>query len=343
MEKRRLGHSDLSVSVLGLGCWTFGGGDGSYWGMQDQQDVNRVVDRAIEAGINFFDTAEVYNDGQSEVSLGLALRGKRHQAVIASKIIPAHMRPADVVAHCDASLQRLGTDYIDLYMVHWPIQTHAYEKGKAPDLHESFHTLDRLRQEGKIRHIGLSNHGIRQMREVLETGVEVVANELAYNLFSRAIEAEIVPYCTENNIGVIGYMPLQQGLLTGKYRTLDEVRPMLARSRHFHHRRGDGARHEEEGAETEIELALQELRQISQERGMEISDLALTWATSNPHIATNIVGSRNVKQLEWNIRGATTPMDKELRAQLDTITEPVLQKLGTNPDYYENWTNSRIE
>ena len=194
MEKRRLGKSDLHVSVLGLGCWQFGSSEGSYWGAQDQQDVNEVVARALDAGINFFDTAEMYNEGQSEVSLGIALRGKRHQAVIGSKILPAHMHPSVIEARCDASLKRLGTDYIDLYMVHWPIQSHAYE-GEAPDLQEAFHALDRLRQAGKIRHIGISNHGIRQMREVEDTGVEVAANELAYNLFSRAIEAEILPYC----------------------------------------------------------------------------------------------------------------------------------------------------
>ena len=141
---------------------------------------------------------------------------------------------------------------------------------------------------------------------------------------------------------MIGYIPLMQGLLTGKYRSLDEIRPILARSRHFHHSRGLGSRHGEDGAEAEMEQALKELRQISEETGIGVGDLALAWTTSNPNIATVIAGSRDIRQLEANIRGATTSMPPELRERLNRISDPILAKLGTSADYYEHRSRSRI-
>lgn len=333
MEKRRLGNSELHISVLGLGCWPFGGGEESYWGAQSQTDVDKVVHSALDAGLNFFDTAEMYNDGNSEISLGIALRGRREEAVIGSKISPAHMRPERIAASCEASLKRLQTDYIDLYMVHWPIRD---------GIQEAYEALDRLRQEGKIRCIGISNHGVGQMQEALSTGVEIAANELAYNLFSRAIEREILPYCASRHIGVIGYMPLQQGLLTGKYDSLGDIHPNLTRSRHFHHRRGAGARHGEEGAEAEIEQALRELKLAAQESNVSLGELALAWTIANPNITSVIVGTRNLNQLESNTRGATRKLDRRTVDRLNAITDPVLAKLGGNPDYYENRASSRI-
>ncbi|SFS74209.1 aldo/keto reductase [Paenibacillus sp. BC26] len=348
MEKRKLGNSELALSVLGLGCWQFGGG--TYWGPQDQQDVDAVVHRALDSGINYFDTAEVYNDGESEISLGRALKGRREQAIIGSKISTSNMYPNVLVQHCDNSLKRLQTDYIDLYMLHWPISGHAVAHftkdqdriAKPPDLHEGFQALFDLQKQGKIRHIGISNHGIKQMEEVKRTGVPVIANEMAYNLFSRAIEESILPYCAENEIGVISYMPLLQGLLSGKYHSIDEMKPMQTRSRHFHHSRGQGTRHGEEGAEQEILYALQEIRRIADELDIHSIVLSLAWVIANKGIVTSIVGSRNVEQLEMNIQGAYYQLPTEIIDRLNRITEPVLKTLGTNPDYYENRNNSRI-
>src|SRR5690348_14272086 len=123
MKTRKLGNSDLYLSVLGMGCWQYGGGE--YWGKQNQSDVNAVVHRAIDEGINFFDTAEVYNNGESEKSVGLAIRGKRNQVILGSKVSPNHAFPGMLTEHCNASLQRLNTDYIDLYMLHWPFNSTA--------------------------------------------------------------------------------------------------------------------------------------------------------------------------------------------------------------------------
>lgn len=334
MRKKQLGASDLFVSVIGIGCWQFGGGN--YWGPQSQQDVDRVVHQALDAGVNFFDTAEMYNDGASETSLGIALRGRRSEAIIGSKIAPAHMQPSTIRQHCEQSLKRLGTDFLDLYMVHWPMAAEQHQ------IREAFLTLQSLQQEGKIRYIGLSNHGIGQMRQVRDTGSTFIANELAYNLLSRAIEESLLPYCMQEQIGIIAYMPLQQGLLTGKYASLDEVKPMLARSRHFHHRRGDGARHGEDGAEEEINLALPELARIAEEQSISLSEMALAWVIANPAVTTAIVGCRNEQQLRSNLQGACMTLDAAVIDRLNRITGPVLDKLGPSPDYYENRANSRI-
>ncbi|MBB6732743.1 aldo/keto reductase [Cohnella zeiphila] len=349
MEKRRLGFSDLYLSVLGMGCWQYGGG--KYWGPQNQKDVDEVVHRALDLDINYFDTAEVYNDGESERSLGTALKGIRHKAIIGTKVTPANTSPSVLRQRCEDSLRRLQSDYIDLYMVHWPITPHGIEHftndraviDTPPSIEEAFGTLSTLQKEGKIRYIGISNHGVKQMNQVKATGVQVVANELAYNLFSRGIEEEILPHCVSNHIGAIGYMPLQQGLLSGKYKSLDEIKPMQARSRHFHHVRGEGARHHEEGAEEEIVEALSKLHELADQLKTPISVFSLAWVIANRNVATTIVGSRNIEQLKSNLHSTYYQLSSELYNQLNEITKPILKKLGSNPDYYENRYNSRIE
>ncbi|TVY03959.1 aldo/keto reductase [Paenibacillus cremeus] len=347
MKRRKLGSSGLELSVLGMGCWQYGGG--SYWGNQDQQDVDQVVHQALDMGINYFDTAEVYNDGESERSLGLALKGRRHEAIIGSKISTANILPEQLRKHCEDSLQRLQTDYIDVYMLHWPVNPLAVKHftsdpeliANPPQVAEVFEGLQRLKQEGKIRHIGVSNHGVKQLGEVLQTGASVAVNELAYSLLSRAIEEELLPYCKNQGVGVIGYMPLQQGLLSGKYHALDELKPILARTRHFHHSRGLGSRHGEEGAEPEITQALDQIRLLADELNLTMGVLSLAWAISNEGITSTIVGSRNADQLMGNAHAAQIELSADVLRRLNEITQPVLRKLGNNPDYYENRHNSR--
>lgn len=348
METRRLGSSDLHLSVLGMGCWQYGGG--KYWGAQRQKDVDETVAQAIDLGINYFDTAEVYNDGESERSLGAALKGKRDKAIVGSKISPSNASPDKLRLHCEMSLRRLGMDYIDLYMIHWPVERHAiahFTDDKAvldhpPALADVFDALHRLRQEGKVRQIGISNHGIEQMEEVKRAGGTFVANEMAYSLLSRAIEDRILPYCVKNEVGVLGYMALQQGLLSGKYARADEVKPMQARSRHFHRQRGEGTRHGEEGAEEEAFRAIAEIRKLADELGVHMTSLSLAWAIANPGITSVLVGSRDRAQLLQNAQALTTVLEPQTMRELNRITRPVLDKLGDNPDYYEHRNNSRI-
>ena len=198
----------IEISVMGIGGWSYGGGD--YWGPQAQEDVDAVAHAALDHGINFFDTAEGYNEGRSEEAVGEALKGRRDEAVVATKISPNNTEPTVLREHCEASLRRLQTDYIDIYIVHWPITEHSVE--------DAFATLTALKEEGKIRSIGVSNFGVEQLSEALATGVQIDVNQVCYNLLSRAIELEILPLCQKHGMGILGYMPLLQGLLTGMYR-----------------------------------------------------------------------------------------------------------------------------
>jgi myo-inositol catabolism protein IolS len=332
VEYRECGNSGLKLSVLGIGCWSFGGSEDDYWGLQDQRDANDVVARALDLGVNYFDTAEGYNDGRSEESLGRALRSRRAEAVIGTKIAPDNTQPAVLREHCEASLRRLGTHYIDLYMVHWPITEYPVA--------DAFGTLADLKKEGKIRHIGVSNFGVQQLTEALATGAEIAANQLAYSLLTRGIEAEIMPLCRENGIGILPYMPLMQGLLTGKYQTPDDVPPLRARTRLF---RGDRplSRHGGPGAEAETFAALGAIQTMANRKGVPMSALALAWAAARPEISSVILGARNVTQLEAGVSGIGTPLSAGEIAELNAVTDPVLDKMGSSADIFLGAEQSR--
>jgi aryl-alcohol dehydrogenase-like predicted oxidoreductase len=343
---RPCGGSGLELPVIGIGCWSFGGG--AYWGPQSQQDVDAVVAEAIDLGAIYFDTAEAYNDGASETALGLALRGRRDRALIGTKVSPDHAYPEALRASCEASLRRLGTDRIDLYMIHWPLNPSALRHFTSderlienpPRLPEALATLAALRDEGKIRHIGVSNFGVRQMEELVAAGVPVAANQLAYSLLSRGIELEILPACRRYGMGVVGYMALMQGLLSGKFASLDDIPPSRTRTRHFSGRR-PGSRHGGPGVEAETWAALGAIGAIADEIGMSRADLALAWAAARPGISCTLAGCRNVAQLRENVRAVERPLPADVVARLDRATAEVLEKLGPWVDYFQSVENSR--
>jgi myo-inositol catabolism protein IolS len=339
------GKHDLKLPILGMGCWAYGGGE--YWGAQSQEDVNEVVRYAVEQGCNFFDTAEAYNNGASETSLGLALQGiPREQVIIGTKISPSNTQPEQLKKHCDASLRRLRTGYVDLYMVHWPITPHAIRHFTSeviviPPMQEVFDTLMQLKAAGKIRYIGVSNFGAEKLAEALSTGAEIIINELPYSLLTRAIEVHILPTCRALGIGVLGYMSLLQGVLADIYPTLDDVPVWQRRTRHFDSRRNAHARHGLSGTEAETNAALGSIRAIAETHGMTMPELALKWAMARPGITSSICGSRKLKKLRQNLRAAQEPLAPEIIAELDTATGPLLEKLGPSFDYYESPANDR--
>jgi aryl-alcohol dehydrogenase-like predicted oxidoreductase len=347
MQLRQCGKYNLRLPVLGMGCWAYGGGE--YWGAQSQEDVNAVVRHAIEQGANFFDTAEAYNQGGSENSLGIALRGiPRGQVIIGTKISPSNVEPKTLMAHCDASLGRLQTDYIDLYMVHWPITPHSIkhftsENIPTPSVLDAFGALEYLRKTGKIRYIGVSNFGVSKLSEALATGAEIAINELPYSLLTRAIELEILPFCRENGIGVLGYMSLLQGVLADIFRTLDDVPVWQRRTRHFDSRRTPECRHGLTGAEPETNAALTSIRAIARKHGMTMPEVALKWAFAGDGITSSLCGSRSVKELQMNIKAASEPLDQNIIEELNEATRPLLEKLGPSFDYYENPANDRTK
>jgi aryl-alcohol dehydrogenase-like predicted oxidoreductase len=332
MERRGYGSSGFTLPVLGIGCWAYGGGESDYWGPQDQKDVDGVVARALDAGINYFDTAEAYNEGRSEEALGRALKGRRKQAIIGTKVLPAYTEPSALRQHCEASLRRLSTDFIDIYMVHWPIVDQPVEG--------AFTTLAGLQAEGKIRSIGVSNFGVHQLQEALSTGARIEVNQLCYNLLSRAIEIDLMPFCARQKIGILAYSPLAQGLLTGKFRSADEMPPARTRTRHF---RGDrpGSRHGEAGAEDEMFAALEGLRQVAQELQAPVAQVALAWCLGRPEITCALPGIRTAGQLEENQVGALLKLTPEIKARLDQLSLVLREKLGASPDYYQGRNDSR--
>lgn len=342
MELRKLGNSDIEVSTITIGCWPFGGG--KYWGDQSQDDVNKVVSASLGYGINFFDVAESYNDGASETSLGIALKDRRKDAVILSKMNPNKFQKGEGLQasfdqRLDAMLNRLQTDYLDILMIHWPNEDYelveqtmrAFEKGVAA---------------GKIRAIGISNFGPKQMSHIVDAGLtkHVCVNELQYNLVSRAIESEILPMCQENNFGVMTYCTLQQGVLTGKYANADQVPYNQAHSRHFQPFRGNGtSNHTEAGAEAEIFALLDNMRGMASDLGVSIAELSLAWALSRDGITSAIAGCRNLDQLAMNRRSADLKLSADVINQLTEWSIPTFEKLGTCADYFKNREDSRIK
>jgi aryl-alcohol dehydrogenase-like predicted oxidoreductase len=330
-----------------VGCWAFGGGE--YWGKQSQKDVDSVVHAALDMGVNTFDTAEMYNDGESERSLGKALKGRRDEAVVISKISPSNCH--DVRKHCIESLKRLDTDYLDVYMLHWPINKLAVEHftsdkniiSAPPTIEEAYAQLNELKKEGLIRSIGMSNFGRRQMEEVIATGVQIDVNEMPYNIVSRAIEAEIAPYCMNNHISIIGSMGLQQGLLAGIYKTAEDVPPHQAHSRHFSQERGKGtSRHYEAGVEKELFDVINLLKILLRDRHISMAQLSIAWILKKNFMISTLIGSRNIDELKMNIEACSLEISDETEALIDKISQPVLDLLGNNPDYYEHSSKSRI-
>jgi len=345
MERRACGQHDLKLPVLGLGCWAFGGGE--YWGPVSQSDVNEVVRCAVDHGCNFFDTAEAYNQGASESSLGQAIQGiARDRILIGSKISPSNTGPGTLVEHCEASLRRLQTDYLDLYMVHWPITVHSiahFTSGSrpTPSVSEAFATLQELQVQGKIRHLGVCNFGAEKLDEALATGAEIVSNELPYSLLTRAIEMEILPHCRNRGVGVIGYMALMQGVLAKSYAAIDDIPVWQRRTRHFDSRRNAHCRHGLPGAEAETLATLAGLRQIADRQGMTLAEISLKWALAGNGLASSLCGSCQVKNLERNLRAALEPLPSDVIEELNRATSPLMRILGSSFDYYENPANDR--
>jgi myo-inositol catabolism protein IolS len=346
MRTRICKNSGLELSVLGTGCWTFGGGE--YWGDQNQKDVNSVVHASVELGINYFDTAEAYNDGRSEASLGEAITAiPRERFLIGTKVSPSNCYKESLIKHCEASLKRLGTDYIDLYMIHWPIHSHSIRHftneirviENPPKINEAIETLKDLKWQGKIREFGVSNFSHARLKDLnLES---IAVNELPYNLLCRAIEYDTLTLCEEKGIGVIGYMPLLQGILADIYPAIEDIPVWQRRTRHFNSKRTKECRHGEEGAEEEMNAALINIRRICKETGLSMPEIAINWVLGSSAITCTLVGSRNVKELEANVKAIQNPLSKTIREELDRVTLPVMQKLGNHFDYYESAENDR--
>jgi aryl-alcohol dehydrogenase-like predicted oxidoreductase len=300
MECRRIGS--LEVSIIGLGCNNFGG-------RLDASATSRVVHAALDAGITFFDTAELYGQGRSEEYLGRALRGRRQGVVIATKFgyktAPANQRgqPGNVRRAADASLQRLGTDVIDLFQLHSPDPT--------TPIADTLGALDELVRSGKVREIGCSNFTAAQLREA-EQAVQPgharfasVQNE--YSLIHREPEAEVLSECELAGLAFIPYFPLASGLLTGKYRA---GRPMPKGTR-----LGEG---DDELSDENLSV-VEELVHFAESKGHTMLELAIGWLLAHPVVTSVIAGATKPEQARGNAGAVGWKMTAEERAAVDAL------------------------
>jgi aryl-alcohol dehydrogenase-like predicted oxidoreductase len=231
--------------------------------------------------------------------------------------------------------------------VHWPLHPHSIRHftkdiriiENPPEIIEAMETLQVLKQQGKTRNFGVSNFSCNRLKNLpLE---EIAVNELPYNLLCRAVEYDTLPLCEEKGIGVIGYMALLQGILADIYPSLDDIPVWQRRTRHFNSKSTKECRHGEEGAEEETNTALKGIRRICKESGFSMTELAIKWILENSAITCTLVGSRNIKELEANVKAVNSPLSKEIKIELDRITLPVRERLGNHFDYYESAENDR--
>jgi len=310
MEKRRLGRSDLEVTVLTMGCWQAGK---DQWTNVNDDDSIAAMRAAFDAGINFFDTAEAYGGGHSEKILAKALEGHRDEVLIATKVFPGNYTADKVQAACEASLERLQTDHIDLYQLHWP--TGSWGTPIVP-IEETLPPLLRLQEQGKIRALGVSNYNSAQIEEVLGVG-RVESLQPPYSLFWRPFENNgTFQTCIENEIGIIAYSPLAQGLLTGKFNK--DNRPDDNRSGNvlFQGEVYDKAL-----------AAVDQLRAIASKYGKTTGQLSLQWLLSQPGVTSVIVGARTAEQVQDNVESAGFQISPEDIQEIDRIGRTVSDSL----------------
>lgn len=306
MEYRQLGKSGLRVSAIGLGGNTFGNG-------ADEAQTGRIIGHALDIGVNFIDTADVYSRGVSETFVGKAVQGRRHEALIATKVrgkmgdLPNDegLSRKHIVEGLEASLERLGTDYVDLYQVH---QVDA----RTP-IHETLAALDDLVHQGKVRYVGCSNFAAWQICEALWTAdrknlTPFVSVQPRYNVLDRAIERELVPFCRQYGIGVIPYSPLAGGILTGKYKE-GEAPPPDTRA---------GRNPRMQAQLTPDQLAkVSSLGKWAREHGHTVGELALAWLLAHPEVSSVIAGATKPEQVDENARAAEWRLGEEDLKQID--------------------------
>jgi aryl-alcohol dehydrogenase-like predicted oxidoreductase len=322
VDTRQLGTSDLHITPIGFGAWAIGGPDYAFgWGPQDDADSVAAIHRAIDAGINWIDTAAVYGLGHSEriVARALTSLGSSRRPYVFTKCslvwdekgsISHSLKAASVRKEIEASLQRLQTDVIDLYQIHWSKVWGLQEP--APDIEEGWSTLASLRKEGKIRHIGVSNFDVAEM-ERLRPIAPIASLQPPYSMLRRGIESEILPYCLANRIGVIVYSPMAAGILSGA----------MTRERAAALPTSDWRSQNPDYREPRLSqnLALVEhLRAIGAQYDVSPGVVAIAWTLRQPAVTGAIVGFRNPKQVDGLLGAASIALAPEEIRHLDGLT-----------------------
>jgi aryl-alcohol dehydrogenase-like predicted oxidoreductase len=330
MQYARLGDTGLVVSKLAFGVMTFGAGEGIFANVAkvNQDLANQLVARAIEAGVNFFNTADIYTAGQSEEMLGRALGAKRRDVVIATKVgfrsspalIDAGLSRQHILASVEGSLRRLGTDYIDVYLVH--------RRDVHTPVDETLEALDHVVRQGKVRYVGFSNWPAWLAAKAVGLQKEHAwarfrAAELYYSLIGRDVEHELAPFAQDAGIGIMVWSPLAGGMLSGKY-TRESPAGEGGRLTGF-----DFLPHDREHSYQVVDR----LREIAANHRASPAQIALAWLLAQPHVASVLLGANKLAQLDDNLGSADVKLSAEELAALDKMTAPA--------PLYPNWFNQR--
>jgi aryl-alcohol dehydrogenase-like predicted oxidoreductase len=320
MEYRQLGYSGLQIPVLSFGAGTFGGANEFFkaWGSSDVAEATRLVDICLEAGVNLFDTADIYSQGASEEILGKAIAGKRNRVLISSKATFAMgSGPNDVgssrhhlIDACEKSLRRLGVETIDIY--------HMHGFDALTPVEETLKTLDTLIQSGKVRYIACSNFSGWHLMKSLSVSerygwARYVGHQVYYSLIGREYEWELMPLALEQKVGALIWSPLGWGRLTGKIRRNQPI-PEVSR---LHKTADYGPPVEEERLYNVVDA----LDEVAKETGKSVPQIALNWLLQRPTVVNVIMGARNAEQLRQNLGAAGWNLTKEQVAKLDAASD----------------------
>jgi len=311
---RLLGNSGIEITPVIVGTWQ--AGKSGWVGIEDAE-VIQALRAAFDAGITTFDTAEVYGNGYSEQIVGQALAEVRDRTVIATKVFANHLKYQQVIDACEGSLKNLKTDYIDLYQIHWPAGSFNNE---VVPIEETMRALNDLKQQGKIRAIGVSNFSRDQLAEAAQYG-RIDSLQPPYSLFWRGLEQDAMPYCVENNISIIAYSPLAQGLLTGKFGPDHQFAEGDIRNKNKlfqgeHYQRA--------------QQALAKLRPIADRNQCSMAQLALAWTIAQPQVSA-IAGARNAEQAVQNAKAIEIQLSESDLTEIDAIGRTVTDHLDDNP------------
>jgi len=319
MEFRQLGRSGLQVPVLSYGAGTFGGGNEFFkaWGSSDVAEATRLVDICLEAGVNLFDTADVYSVGASEEILGKAIAGKRNQVLLSTKAtFPMGKGPNDLgssrhhlIEACENSLRRLGVDHIDIY--------HMHGFDALTPIEETLKTLDTLVQSGKVRYIACSNFSGWHLMKALSISerygwARYVGHQVYYSLIGREYEWDLMPLALDQNVGALIWSPLGWGRLTGKIRRNQPV-PEVSR---LH----TTAQYGPPVADEHLYKVVDAIDEVAKETGKTVSQIALNWLLQRPTVVNVIMGARNEEQLRQNLGSVGWNLTKEHVARLDAAS-----------------------
>ena len=324
MEYRPLGNSDIKISCISFGAWAIGGW---LWGGADENDALNAIEEAIEQGMTTIDTAPVYGFGKSELLVGKVLKRRRNDVQLLTKFglrwdtkegefyfhtedengegIDIHRFAGreSVIQECEKSLQRLQTDHIDLYQIHW--------NDPSTPIEETMEAVLRLQEQGKIITAGVSNYSAEQMKMANET-IDIVSNQVPYSMLLRDIEADVIPYCLDSGKGILAYSPLQRGILTGKitseYKFSDgDHRPTTP--------------YYKEPNLSKINHFLNEIKPIADEYKLTLSQLVINWTIQQPGILSALVGARNPQQVIENVKAGDSLIDVDAIGQINRRLE----------------------